>query len=173
MKNKILPKKIVVKNKMQKGYKYELVEPVGKNFDKRFKPDLTPSQMLELGVFGGKYLNDCKKEYPKSWFDKAKLSPSFYDKDLNFFKVRASQPLSVWVEKGWIHKDDPRGWFEWYCRYYLGRRIKEEDERQIKRWIAMKRHIAQIKNNCRPFDLNCRKVQRQALLHWAYDSRKL
>ncbi len=172
MQNK-LPKKILVNNKMQKNYVYQLTEFVGKNFDPRFRPDLTPKEMLELGVFGGKYLNDCKKEYPRDWFLKAKLSPSFYNKELNFFKVRASQPLAVWKEKGWIWKYDPRGWFEWYCRYFMGRRVEGEDDRQIKRWINMKRHISQIKKNCRPFDLECRKVQRQALLHWAYDSRKL
>lgn len=172
MQNK-LPKKILVNNKMQKNYVYQLTEFVGKNFDPRFRPDLTPKEMLELGVFGGKYLNDCKKEYPRDWFLKAKLSPFFYNKELNFFKVRASQPLAVWKEKGWIWKYDPRGWFEWYCRYFMGRRVEGEDDRQIKRWINMKRHISQIKKNCRPFDLECRKVQRQALLHWAYDSRKL
>ena len=99
MQNK-LPKKILVNNKMQKNYVYQLTEFVGKNFDPRFRPDLTPKEMLELGVFGGKYLNDCKKEYPRDWFLKAKLSPSFYNKELNFFKVRASQPLAVWKEKG-------------------------------------------------------------------------
>ncbi|MFA5999797.1 MAG: hypothetical protein WC783_02325, partial [Candidatus Paceibacterota bacterium] len=82
-----------------------------------------------------------------------------------------SQPLSVWKAKGWIRPQDPRGWFEWYCRYYLGRRTKD-DERQIKRWLAMRRHIMQIKNNCRAGDEHCRPRQRQALLHWAYDSRK-
>lgn len=166
-------KKIVVVNdKMQKNYVYELVEPMGKNFDPRFQPELTPKQMLQLGVFGGKYMTDCRDEFPKDWFEKAKLSPKKPDPKLNYFKVNASQPLSVWREKGWIHPDDPRGWFQWYCRYYMGRR-HPDDERQIKRWLAIKRHIIQLKKNCRPLDLNCRKRQRQALLHWAIDSRKL
>lgn len=170
----IFRKKIVkVSNKMQKGYKYELVEPMGKNFQKDFKPDLTPKQMLALGVFGGKYMTDCKREYPKDWWTRAKLCASRHDRELNYFKVNASQPLSVWRENGWIYKDDPRGWFEWYCRYYMGRRIEKEDERQIKRWKAMRRHIGQIVKNCRAGDLYCRRVQRQALLHWAYDSRKI
>ena len=164
-------KKIIVNDKMQTNYQYLLSEPIGKNFDPEFKPELTPKEMLELGVFGGKYMTDCQAEFPKSWFIKAKLSPAKKDIKLNFFGVDASQKLSEWQKKGWIHPNDPRGWFQWYCRYYLGRR-SIDDERQIKRWQAMTRHIAQIKKNCLTGDLNCRKKQRQALLHWAYDSRK-
>ena len=166
-------KVVIVNDKMQKGYKYELVEPVGRNFYKDFLPDLTPKEMLSLGVFGGKYMTDCKKEFPKSWWDRAKLSSSFHDSNLNYFGVNASQPLSVWRKNGWIYKDDPRGWFQWYCRYYMGRRIPIEDERQIKRWKAIRRHIGQLVKHCRPEELSCRPVQRQALLHWAYDSRKI
>ncbi len=169
-------RKIVkVSDKMQKGYSYEITEPMGKNFDSKFKPSLSPKQMLTLGIFGGVYMRDCIKEFPKNWFSKAKLQKKNsykHDPNLNLFKVNASQPLSVWQEKGWIHKDDPRGWFQWYCRYYMGRR-HPDDERQIKRWNAIKRHIYQIKYNCRPQELTCRRVQRQALLHWAYDSRKI
>jgi hypothetical protein len=169
-----MTKKIItVSDKMQKNYKYQLVEPMGKNFDPRFKPELTPKQMLKLGVFGGKYMTDCQKEFPKDWYKNVKLSPKFHDAKLNYFKVNASQPLSVWRKKGWIYKEDPRGWFQWYCRYYMGRRIQKEDDRQIKRWVAIRRHIAQIKRNCRAKNEFCRPVQRQAVLHWAYDSRKL
>jgi len=164
---------VVVNDKMQRSYKYELTEPVGKNFHKDFKPDLTPKRMLALGVFGGKYMTDCTKEFPKDWFIKAKLSPKFHDPQINYFKVNASQPLFVWRKNGWIYRDDPRGWFQWYCRYYMGRRIEKEDERQIKRWRAMTRHIAQITQNCRSRDLLCRRVQRQAVMHWAYDSRNI
>lgn len=169
------PKIINVNDKMQKGYKYNLVEPVGKNFHPDFKPDLTPKEMLELGVFGGVYMRDCTKEFPKDWFKKAKFQKKgsyIHDPKINYFGVNASQPLSVWVKKGWIYKEDPRGWFQWYCRYYMGRRCPD-DERQIKRWKAIRRHIAQIKKNCRPQDINCRLRQRQAVLHWAYDSRKI
>lgn len=166
-------KTIVVNDKMQKNYRYYITEPVGKNFHKDFRPDLTPREMLSLGVFGGRYMTDCKKEFPKSWWTRAKLNNKFHDPQLNYFKVNASQPLSLWREKGWIYKDDPRGWFQWYCRYYLGRRIEGEDQRQIKRWKAMKRHVSQLVKNCREGDISCRKVQRQALLHWAYDSRKI
>lgn len=170
---KIKGKIVIVNDKMQKGYRYELVEPIGKNFNKDFRPDLTPKQMLSLGVFGGKYMTDCGKEFPKDWYTRAKLSPLFHNPKLNYFKVKASQPLSVWQKNGWIYPDDPRGWFQWYCRYYMGRRIQKEDDRQIKRWRAMTRHIAQVAHNCRPKDLLCRPVQRQALLHWAYDSRNI
>jgi len=167
------PQTITVNDKMQSGYTYTLTQPVGKNFDPRFKPELTPKQMLEIGVFGGKYMTDCTNEFPADWFENAKLCPEFHDANLNFFKVNASQPLSVWVKKGWIYHEDPRGWFQWYCRYFMGRRIPTEDERQIKRWLAIKRHIAQVKKNCLPGQLTCRPKQRQAILHWAYDSRKI
>ncbi len=169
-----MPKKLVVVNdKMQKNYRYYLSEPMGKNFNPDFKPQLTPKQMLALGVFGGKYMTDCQKEFPLDWFKKAKLCSSKHDPQLNYFKINASQPLSVWRAKDWIYPEDPRGWFQWYCRYYLGRRIPGEDERQIKRWKAIQRHIAQIKKYCKTGDLGCRRRQRQAVLHWAYDSRKI
>lgn len=165
---------VVVHDLMQKGYRYILSEPTGKNFDKEFKPHLTPKEMLALGVFGGKYMTDCTREFPASWFTRAKLSPKRHDPLLNYFRVKASQPLSVWRKKGWINEQhDPRGWFQWYCRYYMGRRLPEEDQRQIRRWKAIRRHIAQIQQNCRPGDCTCRPGQRQAVLHWAYDSRKM
>lgn len=167
-------KSVRVNDTFQKGYTYELTEPVGRNFHPDFKPELTPKHMLALGVFGGKYMTDCKKEFPKSWFTHAKLSPEHHDDTINFFHKHASQPLKVWQKKGWINEaHDPRGWFQWYCRYYMGRRLPGEDERQIRRWKAIKRHIAQIRKHCRPKDLTCRPAQRQAVLHWAYDSRKI
>ena len=165
-------KEVIVNDSMQKGYRYYLTEPVGRNFPEYFNPQLTPKEMLELGVFGGKYMTDCREEFPKSWFIKAKLSPAGRDASLNYFGVNASKPLSYWREKGWIYDEDPRGWFQWYCRYYMGRRC-EDDERQIKRWKAMRRHIAQVRKNCREGDVRCRPRQRQALLHWAYDSRRI
>lgn len=164
--------RVVVNDKMQRGYVYDCTEPVGKNFHPDFKPQLTPKQMLELGVFGGRYLTDCQAEFPADWFDDAKLCSERHDPKLNYFGVNASQPLAVWREKGWIHHVDPRGWFQWYCRYYMGRR-SDDDERQIKRWKAVKRHVAQLRKNCPRGDLTCRRRQRQALLHWAYDSRKI
>lgn len=172
-----MKKTVHVNDKMQSGYTYECTEPVGKNFHPEFKPALTPKEILAMGAFGGRYMRDCRNEFPEEWFTKAKLHPEGlpgHDKSLNFFKVDASQPLSVWKKKGWIYEDDPRGWFQWYCRYYMGRRIPEEDERQVKRWKAMRRHVVQIKMHCRgDGNFSCRPKQRQALLHWAYDSREL
>jgi hypothetical protein len=176
MPNKFKSKKIKVKDKFQK-YEYELVEPIGKNFDPEFRPDLTPKQMLKMGIYGGVYFSGGgEKEFPKEWFTGAKISESGkYENDKNFFKVRASQPLKIWQGKGWIDSKgrDPRGWIQWYFRYYYGRRISDEDTRQIKRWKAIRRHLAQIQKNCRARDFHCRPVQRQAVLHWAYDSRKI
>ncbi len=167
-------KTMVVHDKMQHGYRYTLSAPVGKQFHPAFKPQLTPQKMLQLGVFEGVYMRDCQKEFPKEWFTKARLAEGQPQKELNYFGVRASQPLSVWQKKGWINKEhDPRGWFQWYCRYYMGRRLGDgEDERQIKRWKAFARHASQVKKHCKQGDFSCRPRQRQALLHWAYDSRK-
>jgi hypothetical protein len=164
---------IVVSDKMQTGFRYVLSARTGRDFHPEFRPELTPSEMLELGVFCGKYMTDTRDEFPRSWFRTAKLSPGRRDCKLNYFGAAASQPLSVWREKGWIHPDDPRGWFQWYCRYFMGRRMPEEDLRQIRRWKAMRRHVRQIEKNCERSDFDCRRRQRQALLQWAYDSRKL
>ena len=172
MKNKI----VVVNDAMQKNYSYELTEPVGKHFAPDFRPQLTPAEMLSMGVFGGIYMRDGAREFPSSWFKNARFARADSwkrDPNLNYFGVNASQPLSVWRKNGWIYKDDPRGWFQWYCRYYMGRRIPAEDARQIKRWRMMTRHISQIRNSCRVGDFACHTKQRQALLHWAYDSRNI
>ena len=168
--NKII---VIVNDKMQQGYEYYLTEPMGKNFHPDFIPELSPAEMLEMGVFGGKYMCDCQNEFPHDWFSNAKLSPKSKNPKINFFGVDASLPLSYWRKKGWIYEEDPRGWFQWYCRYFMGRRIPQEDLRQIKRWRLIHRHIAAIQKNCYPLDLDCRKKQRQAVLHWAYDSRKI
>ena len=148
---------ITVNDRMQRGYRYTLTARTGQDFAPEFTPDLTPKEMLELGVFGGKYMTDCRDEFPTSWFAKARLAPEKADPKLNLFGIGASQPLSEWRRKGWIHDDDPRGWFQWYCRYYLGRRLPGEDERQIGRWKAIRRHAAQIRQNCERGDLLCRR----------------
>lgn len=166
------PSTIEVEDVMQRGYTYYRVEPAGKNFAVDFRPQLTPKKMLRLGVFGGKYMTDCAEEYPAEWFDNARLCAERHDPALNCFGVNASQPLSVWRAKGWIYHEDPRGWFQWYCRYFMGRRCPD-DLRQIGRWRAIRRHIAQLRINCPPGDMTCRRRQRQALLHWAYDARKI
>lgn len=160
---------IIVNDKMQKNYRYDLVCAMGQDFADDFKPDLTPKEMLVMGVFEGHYMTDCQDEFPQDWFDNAKISESKPDVECNYFKVKSRQSLQEWQRKGWIYQPDPRGWFQWYCRYYMGRRIPELDRLQIKRWMAFKRHLAQVEQNCLPFDLYCRKRQRQALLQWAYN----
>lgn len=166
------PCRVTVHDRMQQGYAYDLIAPQGQDFAADFAPQLTPAEMLALGVFGGCYLTDCRDEFPPGWFADAKLSPGKPDPALNYFGVAASQPLSEWRRKGWLHADDPRGWFQWYCRYWMGRR-HTDDARQIGRWRAMARHVAQLRRACQPGDPFCRPRQRQALLHWAWDSRKL
>ena len=160
---------IVVNDKMQSGYVYERVAREGADFAADFRPQLSPEEMLALGVFEGHYMTDCIGEFPLIWFERAKLSPAAPDVGCNCFKVKSRQPLSVWREKGWILPPDPRGWFQWYCRYYSGRRLPETDAVQIGRWRAFRRHAAQIAKNCRAYDFSCRPRQRQALLQWAYN----
>lgn len=160
---------MVVDDKMQKGYVYAYAAPEGENFAPDFLPELTPYQMLALGVFEGHYLNDCRKEFPAYWFDEAKLSPRKPDVTLNCFKVKSRMSLPYWRYKGWIVEPDPRGWFQWYCRYFMGRRIEIVDDWQIRRWKAFYRHVAQIKKNCPLLDVECRAKQRQAILQWGYN----
>jgi hypothetical protein len=159
---------IEVNDTMQSSYRYELAAPVGADFQEGFSPFYSPQQMLEMGVFEGKYCNDCTDEFPQGWYQSAKssLTP---DPALNYFGVKSRQPLSVWRQKGWIYEPDPRGWFQWYCRYYFGRRLPDVDRIQIKRWKAFARHVGQIRANCEPGDIFCRRRQRQALLQWSYD----
>jgi hypothetical protein len=163
---------VVVNDLMQHGYRYTLDEPMGVNLDDAFRPELTPRELLAMGIFGGRYMTDCAAEFPEDWYATAKLCPERHDPALNYFGVNASQPLSVWRAKGWIHPDDPRGWFQWYCRYFMGRR-HPDDARQIGRWRQLRRHVGQLRANCPERALDCRPRQRQALLHWAYDSRAI
>lgn len=159
---------VTVNDSMQSGYRYRLDAPAGADFGPGFEPHFTPKEMLALGVFEGKYCNDCRPELPDDWFETAKTSP-VPDPSVNHFGIRSRQPLSMWREKGWIIGPDPRGWFQWYCRYWLGRRLFEIDEKQIKRWRGFARHAGQIRANCEPGDIFCRRRQRQALLQWSHD----
>mgnify|MGYP003144202660 FL=1 len=158
-----------VNDKMQSDYRYLRVAPMGAGFDAGFTPHYTPQQMLEMGVFEGRYMNDCRAEFPPEWFERARLSEK-PDATLNYFGVKSRQPLQVWRQKGWIYGPDPRGWFQWYCRYYAGRRIADIDKIQIARWRGFARHAGQIRANCFPGDIFCRPRQRQALLQWAHDA---
>lgn len=160
---------VYVNDKMQKDYHYVLQEPEGKNFSPLFKPDLTPPEMLKLGVFEGHYLNDCRSEFPASWFENAMISEDKPDAGKNYFGIKSRLSLGEWRRHGWIIGPDPRGWFQWYCRYYMGRRLPTVDDIQIKRRRLFRRHQAQVLKNCFQGDLGCRPRQRQALLQWAYD----
>lgn len=159
---------VSVFDKMQQDYHYVLTAPVGEDFAADFRPHFSPKEMLALGVFEGKYLSDCREEFPQSWFEGAKLSDR-PNPAVNYFGIKSRQPLDTWQEKGWIYGPDPRGWFQWYCRYHMGRRLQDIDQIQIKRWRGFARHAGQIRANCYPGDVFCRPRQRQALLQWAYD----
>ncbi len=186
---------INVWNKMEKGYSYELIAEPGTDFAAGFKPWADPGEMLALGVFEGKYLNDCLLEFPAEWFLRAaaldRLRPGEPEVGINYFEADSRQPLSEWRRKGWVPKPgakssggssgsksiladparnpDERGWFQWYCRYWLGRRIPDLDAEQIRRWRAFSRHLGQIRANCSKGDLTCRPRQRQALLQWSWN----
>ena len=159
---------VVVNDSMQRSYSYAISVPPGGGFAPEFKPRFSPREMLELGVFEGKYCNDCHPELPEDWFERARIAAN-PDPALNCFGVKSRQSLAIWRQKGWIIGPDPRGWFQWYCRYYLGRRLPEIDRVQIRRWRNFARHAAQVRKHCMPGDIFCRQRQRQALLQWAYD----
>lgn len=186
---------IQVNNKMRKGYKYVLSEEPGTNMDPEFRPYLNPGEILALGAFEGKYMNDCTEEFPAEWFLNAlaldKLSPEKPDISVNYFQIKSRLSLKQWEKNGWVppyygkrrHSDsmgrnilndpnqnpDERGWFQWFCRYWMGRRLPDLDKVQIGRWKAFTRHAGAIRKNCKAGDLSCRPKQRQALLHWAYN----
>ena len=160
---------MIVFDKMQQGYSYECVARIGQDFAPDFTPQLTPKEILKFGVFEGHYMTDCQAEFPSDWVENAQLAPEKPDIQKNYFKVKSRMSLQEWRVRGWIIGPDPRGWFQWYCRYYMGRRLPEVDAKQIARWRAFRRHLSQVEQNCPPFDFNCRPRQRQALLQWAYN----
>jgi hypothetical protein len=160
---------IISTNKYDDGYTYSLSSPVGEFNRDRFNPVFSPQEMLALGVFEGKYLNDDILEYPLEWFTNAKVSLLLSDPTVNCMTGSVSrQPLSTWANNGWLCTDK-KGWFQWYCRYYLGRRLGAEDDHQMARWRQFNRHAGQIRARCTPGDLTQRPVQRQALLQWSYN----
>ena len=143
-------------------------------WNQKLCPSFTPEEMLKMGIFEGKYVNNIKS-VPASWKSTPKvLGPDeLPNEELNFYGVKSRQPLSTWKESGWI-KTDANGWFHWYIEYYQGRRLGEEDDWQIGRWSSfVARHMGQIKANCKLSDKECRPVQRQGLLQWAWDSNTL
>ena len=136
-----------------------------------FNPQLTPKEMLELGVFGGWYFKEKENmiEYPEDWFESAKISYDGFDTKLNCFNIKAGTSMEAWTKAGWITPEDPLGWFQWYCRYYMGRRIPELDKHQIKRYNNFApRHQSAILKNCQG-EYDKRPRQRQSLLQWGYD----
>ena len=164
---------VIVNDRMQRGYSYERVAPAGENFDAEFRPHLTPAEMLRLGVFCGKYMTDCRDEFPADWFVGAKLASGRRDCALNYFGVDASQTCRCGGKRDGFIRTTPAAGSSGIAAIILGRRLPQEDARQIGRWRAMRRHVRQIERNCEPGDPMCRPRQRQALLHWAYDSRTI
>ena len=181
-------KKINVNNRMQKNYTYELTFNAGTNLKnggldadgnkivyKDFNPKYSPGVMLNMGVFEGKYCNDQIFEFPKEWYlNINKFSPEKSNYKINYFKIKSRQSLQEWRRKKWIPcadgDMDKRGWFEWYCRYWIGRRQPNVDIIQIKRWRSFTRHSAQVKKHSAG-KLDQRTRQRQALLQWSYDAK--
>jgi hypothetical protein len=181
---------------LRHGYSYTLAAEPG-DLPADFRPDLSPAEMLMLGVFEGKYLNDCVTEFPAEWFLGAlmtgHLSPEGPDPvRCNLFGIKSRQPLGIWRENGWApslahgnstddhyrgalgdpaRNPDERGWFQWYCRYWMGRRIPELDAIQIRRWRSFRRHAGAVRGGCPPWrqERTCRLRERQALLQWAYN----
>jgi hypothetical protein len=162
-----------VHNSMQRGYTYTRTRRPGDFADHpEFQPVYTPLQMLKMGVFEGRYLDPKSNEFPDSW---RPYCNTISDARINFFHVKSRRPLSDWRASGWINPDDPRGWFEWYCRFYMGRR-HPDDARQIARWKSFgARHSGAIRKNCpahgNPDSPNAklRPRQRQGLLQWSHD----
>ena len=151
------------------GGDYHLSVKAGATEDTQFQPSLTPDQILRLGAFGGKYLNALHREVPVEWSllalaeDKIRPYSTVPDASVNYYGVLSGQSLAEWRAQGWVRDQDPLGWFQWYLRYYLGRR-SPDDLRQIGRWRSFRRHYGQvIAHPDQP-----RLVQKQALLQWAY-----
>jgi hypothetical protein len=151
-----------------------------------FRPNLSPKEVLQLGSFGGTYFRPIYssvtgisygseewKEFPADWFEKLniaqRVTSKTYRNDVNRYNEHCGGDLEMWESSGWITHIDPYGWFQWYCRSWMGRRLPTLDAIQIKRWKAFARHSGGVKKNCPAGDLSCRPRQRQALLQWAWN----
>jgi hypothetical protein len=187
-------RRVTARDKMTSGYTYTLAAPPGRlraglAAETRdagpFRPKFSPAQMLALGVFEGKYLNDCWREFPREWYlgaiARGKLSPGGANPELNCFKTKSRLSLGEWRRRRWIPAAagdrDVRGWFQWYARFWLGRRQPAVDRVQVARWRAFVRHSAQVTKSAkrerigrsRAARRRHRPRQRQALLQWAWN----
>lgn len=147
-----------------------------------FDPNLTPNQILLSGAFGGSYfgIEDLKGDYDyQSLFQNllSDVPPHLYLGEkykprLNKFRIRSGMDYKYWTDMGWIHQDDPYGWFEWYLKYYNGRR-HTDDERQISRWQQFCGVNGRWRNRIysrinETGDWNASPRIQQSLLHWGY-----
>jgi hypothetical protein len=169
-----------------------------RDIHKQFKPNKTPKQVFKMGAFGGTYFRpihssvtgedytpkQAMKGLPKEWFKGLDIDTmvisSKYDKKVNKYKVKCGSTLEAWESSGWIHKQDPYGWFQWFCKYSAGRRT-DDDERQIGRWLKLagpngrfRRTLLNkiIKEGTTYDDFSISPVIRQVLLHWGYQLTK-
>lgn len=115
-----------------------------------FTPNKSPVEMLSEGAFGGSYyrpiysktlrtsIEDDWEELPDDWLTglnvETHLTSPHYDAEINKFRVKCGQSIEEWEAAGWIsHSHDVRGWFQWYTRFFMGRRC-DDDDRQVGRW---------------------------------------
>ena len=152
-----------------------------------FGVNKSPVEVISEGAFGGTHFRDIYsgvngKWYRNSWkefkflssIDKKLYASSYYDVGVNKYGVKFGTSLRFWESKGWINGIDPYGWFQWYCRYWLGRR-SSDDKRQIKRWRAIVNRfksvlVRMIKDKGTKFDdYSVSPKIRQILLHWGYE----
>lgn len=149
--------------------------------DSYFKPNVTPREMLKQGIFGHSYFG-VEILQGDMYYDE--LFQSFGDIDTslylsskyhakgNKFKIKSGKDYQFWKDNNWMHEDDPYGWFEWYCKYYIGRR-HSDDQRQIQRWLDFcgpngrwRQRIYGMIDATGNWDVSPR-IQ-QSLLHWGY-----
>lgn len=148
------------------------LEPKAYDLEGGFMPDFSPYRMLQLGVFGGAYFaaakpRDFKGLQPRT-AKLAKLNVGPFDTYHNCFGVAAGLSYAEWYERGWMHNDDPLGWFHWYCRYYAGRR-HEDDARQINRWQKYKQRWGDRARSQLYSTGRISSVIMQGLLQWSID----